>query len=400
MRLLHTSDWHLGRVFHGTSLLAQQAAVLDALVQVVRDERVDAVVVAGDLYDRQIPSVDAVALLDQVLRDLRGAGAQIVAIAGNHDSGSRIGFASSLLSVAGVHLVGDPRQAGLPIELDVTDGGAPVVVYPVPYLEPELAWDAIGRDTIGLGGSAIARTHGGVLRAAFDRARADLAARPERVRSIGVAHAFVTGGAPCDSERVLRIGGTDQVGADALSGLDYVALGHLHGRQTIGRGQVRYAGSPLAYSFSEAAHTKGAWLVELSPGGAVVVNAVDLPVPRALATISGELADLLADPAHMRAQGCWVQATLTDQVLPREAMARLRLRFPHAVVLQHAPPVRPGRDGLGYAQRTRGRDDRALVRDFVQHVTGMALTPLEEADCCAAIDAVAVADSLVGSAGR
>ena len=366
MRLLHTSDWHLGRSFHGAGLLNDQVAALDTMVDIVREEGVDVVVVAGDLYDRQIPPADAVTVLSEALARLRSAGAVVVGITGNHDSPARLRFGDRLLARAGVHLRGDVRGAGTPVIVPAPDGGPDLCIYPIPYLEPEIA-----RHTLGEPDS---RTHELVLRCALDRARSDLAGRG-RVRSVAVAHAFAAGGAPCESERALRVGGADRVPLGCFSGFDYVALGHLHGRQVFADGRMRYSGSPLAYSFSERDHTKGVWLVDIAADGALDVRGVDLPIQRGLAVVRGTLEELTTAARFSSAEDCWVQATLTDAVLPRDAMGRLRERFKWAASLLHEPP--PGtRDVRSYRDRVAGRGDLDLVSDFMAHVTGC--TPGDE----------------------
>ncbi|HEY8556231.1 MAG TPA: exonuclease SbcCD subunit D [Actinomycetes bacterium] len=378
MRLLHTSDWHLGRAFHGAPLLGHQTAAVEALVEVVRAERVDVVLVAGDIYDRQLPSSDAVEALSWALCELRAAGARVVGIAGNHDSSVRLGFAEPVLAAGGVSIRGDLGTIGTPVLVEGTDGGPPLAVYPVPYLEPEVARHRLGVTD--------ARTHDRLLRAALARARHDLQGRVGH-RSVVVVHAFVAGGQGCDSERPLSVGGSAEVGLDAFDGFDYVALGHLHGRQAFGDGRMRYSGSPLAYSFSERAHTKSAWLVDLRPDGSVGAEAVDLPVPRRLAVVEGPLDDLLASPAHRDAEACWVHAVLTDPVLPPEGMARLRRRFPHAVTLVHRPPT-SAEPTHSYVERVRGRSDLDLAVDFVEHVTGLPPTDDERHDLVTAVAAV------------
>ncbi|HEX2038278.1 MAG TPA: exonuclease SbcCD subunit D [Acidimicrobiales bacterium] len=383
MRLLHTGDWHLGRSFHGAPLLEHQLAAVDAMVEVVRRERVELVVVAGDVYDRQLPAGEAVQALSYALCELRAAGARIVGISGNHDSSVRVGFAEPVLAAGGVRLRGLLDSLDVPELLEPADGGPPVAVYPIPYLEPEVA-----RHRLGL---PEAKGHDALLRAALDRARADLAHRGT-VRSVAVAHAFVAGGQSCDSERPLSVGGSSEVSLGAFDGFHYVALGHLHGRQVLGDGRVRYSGSPLAYSFSERSHVKGAWLVDLAVDGTVTAEPVDLPVPRPLAVVEGTLDELLTSSAFAAAERAWVHAVLTDAVLPPEAMARLRRRFPHAVTLVHEPPI-DLRDRVGgYAERVQGRSDLELALDFVEHVTGTPPGPDERADLAAAITAVASED--------
>jgi exonuclease SbcD len=378
MRLLHTSDWHLGRSFHGTPLLDVQVSALDAMVEMVRSERVDVVVVAGDLYDRQIPPSDAVTVLSDGLARLRDAGATVVGITGNHDSAPRLRFGDRILAQAGVHLCGDVRAAGQPVVVPAADGGPDLCIYPIPYLEPEIARHHLD--------CAEDRTHAAVLRVALDRARADLATRGP-VRSVAVAHAFAAGGTPCDSERLLRVGGADRVSLGCFDGFDYVALGHLHGRQSFADGRMRYSGSPLAYSFSERGHTKGVWLVDVPAAGDLRVQGVDLPVPRPLATVRGTLQELLTSRRFDSAEQSWVQATLTDTVLPREAMARLRERFRYAACLLHEPPAVPV-DRRTYRDRVAGRGDLELVADFVAHVTGTPAASDDLAVCSEVVDEV------------
>jgi exonuclease SbcD len=379
MRLLHTSDWHLGRSFHGAGLLDEQVAAIDAMVEIVREAAVDVVIVAGDLYDRQIPPADAVTALSQGLARLRAAGAQVVAITGNHDSAARLRFGEALLAQAGVHLRGDPRGAADPVLIDDPDGGSPLAVYGIPYLEPEVARHHLDAPEL--------RSHEGVLRCALDRARADLVGRG-RVRSVAVAHAFVAGGTPCDSERSLRVGGADRVGQGCFDGFDYVALGHLHGRQSFADGRMRYSGSPLPYSFSERDHVKGVWLVDIDADGGLAVEGVDLAIGRPLAAITGSIDALLASREFDDAEECWVQATLTDPVLPRDAMGRLRQRFKWAATLLHEPPA-ADRGARSYRDRIAGREDLDLVCDFVHHVTGAPPDDEDRTVCAGVLDEVA-----------
>lgn len=359
MRILHTSDWHLGRSFHRVSLLAAQREFLDHLVATVREREVDAVLVAGDVYDRAVPPLAAVELFDDALHRLADLGVPTVMISGNHDSPRRLGVGAGLIERAGIHLRTDPAGCGTPVVL--ADRHGDVAFYGLPYLEPGLV-----RETL----DAPAAGHPAVLGAAMDRVRADLATRPPGTRSVVLAHAFVTGGAVSDSERDITVGGVASVPADVFDGVDYVALGHLHGCQTLTE-RIRYSGSPLAYSFSEAAHRKSMWLVELNAdGGLSAAERVDCPVPRPLARLRGGLEDLLADPDLARHETAWVEATLTDPVRPYEPMARLAARFPHVLSLVFDPERPPDDPLASYAQRLRGRTDREIAEDFVAHVRG------------------------------
>ncbi|CAM5605292.1 nuclease SbcCD subunit D [Streptomyces tanashiensis] len=361
MRLLHTSDWHLGRSFHRVGLLDAQAAFLDHLVATVHAHDVDAVLVAGDVYDRAVPPLPAVELFDTALHRLAEAGVPTVMISGNHDSARRLGVGAGLIERAGIHLRTDPDGIGTPVVL--SDAHGEVALYGLPYLEPALVRERLGAEKAG---------HEAVLTAAMDRVRTDLAGRPAGTRSVVLAHAFVAGGAPSDSERDITVGGVAAVPTGIFDGVDYVALGHLHGSQVL-TPRVRYSGSPLAYSFSEAGHRKTMWLIDLGEDGSITGDVrLDCPVPRPLARVRGRLDDLLADPALAPHEQSWVEATLTDPVRPAEPMARLTARFPHTLNLVF-DPERTGDDpGASYAQRLRDRSDQQIAEDFVAHVRGGA----------------------------
>lgn len=368
MRLLHTSDWHIGRSLHGTDLLAEQEAVLRGLAGVVAAESVDVVVVAGDVYDRAVPSADATAVLSRVVARIRRAGAEVVLTPGNHDSARRLGTFSELLAAGGLHVRADTRRLDEPVLL--TDEHGEVAVYGLPFLEPEVARHELGLGAERGGG----KSHEAVLRAAMERVRADLFLRPA-TRSVVLAHAFVGGGVPSESERDICVGGVDRVPEAVFDDVDYVALGHLHRPQSL-TGRLRYSGSPLPYSFAEAGHGKQAWLVVLDAHGLAEVRAVPLRVPRALTRLTGELADLLDDPAHDPAEEHFVSVRLTDAVRPADPMRQLRGRVPHCVHLEWAGAAAPA-DGRSYQERLRGRDDLDVAAEFVRHVRGADAGPAE-----------------------
>lgn len=349
--MIHTSDWHLGRAFHQVGLQDAQSAYLEHLVEVVRSERVDAVLVSGDVYDRALPAPDTVALLSDAVERLIDAGARVVLSSGNHDSAIRLGFASRLLERSGLH-----------IRTSIDDIGRPVVVgdvaiHPLPYLEPSLAAGPLGTSE---------RTHAGALRAAMSRVRSSLDTGSHR-RSVVMAHAFVTGGATSDSERDIAVGGVAAVPPDVFAGVDYAALGHLHGRQQVSE-TVRYSGSPVAMSFSEASHTKGSWLVDLTDD-LPVTTFIAAPVQRPLALLRGALDELLADPRHTAAETAWCQVTLTDPIRPLGAMERLRTRFPHTLDLRFAPSGAVTTMSA-YAASLTERSDLDVCCDFLTHVRG------------------------------
>nr|WP_237554564.1 exonuclease SbcCD subunit D [Streptomyces sp. SID4948] len=373
---MHTSDWHLGRSFHRVSLLGAQRAFLDHLVATARSERVDAVLVAGDVYDRAVPPLSAVDLFDEALNRLADLGVPTVMISGNHDSARRLGVGAGLMGRAGIHLRTDPAGCGRPVLLP--DEHGEVAVYGLPYLEPALVRQEFGAEQAD---------HTAVLTAAMDRVRADLAGRPAGTRAVVLAHAFVTGAAPCDSERDITAGGVQAVPAEVFDGVHYAALGHLHGCQTVSD-RVRYSGSPLAYSFSEEHHRKSMWLVTLGADGEVTADRLDTPVPRRLARLRGRFDDLLGNPAHDRHTDAWVEATLTDPYRPHEPMAALAKRFPHILSLAFEPDTGDEDRAASYAQRLRGRTDGQIAEDFVAHVRGQGPDHDERAVLSEAFDAV------------
>jgi exonuclease SbcD len=387
MRILHTSDWHLGRSFHGEDLLAAQAAYVDHLIATVEAEQVDLVVVSGDVYDRALPPVDAVQLADDAFTRLAASRARVVITSGNHDSARRLGFSSRLVDAAGVHLRTDAGRVEEPVLLD--DEHGPVAVYGIPYLEPDVlrhAWDLPRR------------SHHAALAEAMRRIRADLATRPAGTRSVVMAHAFVAGGLPSESERDIAVGGISVVPLELFDGIDYTALGHLHGRATLSD-SVRYSGSPVAYSFSEAGQPKGSWLVDLDAAGLARARFVESPVPRALACLEGTLEQLLTEARWVAHEDAWVQATLTDDVRPVRAMERLRVRFPHTVALRFAPP---GGEETRTRPATSGRSAHQISLDFVGHVRGTPASAEESAllrtalECCSEDpDLVAHRDAVV-----
>ncbi|WP_327091256.1 exonuclease SbcCD subunit D [Nonomuraea sp. NBC_01738] len=378
MRILHTSDWHLGRTFHRESLLEGQAAFVDHLVETVRAEKVDVVAVAGDVYDRALPPVDAVTLLNEAFERVAALGVRIVAISGNHDSARRLGFGSALLHHAGVHLRTDPAGAWQPVVID------DVAFYGIPYLEPELVrtpWELEER------------THTAALTHAMSRVRADAV---RHSRSVVLAHAFVTGGEASDSERDISVGGVAHVPLTAFDGVDYVALGHLHGRQRMSE-TIRYSGSPLAYSFSEVNQVKGSWLVTLGagsasgPGSTSGPEFVPAPVPRPIGRLRGDLHDLLTDPRHDRYTGHWLQVILTDPVRPKAAMERLRERFPHTLALSFDPVGGTGKPALA---PLNGRPASEVALDFVREVRGEAASGDEEHLLRQAIEASRIKEAM------
>ncbi|GAA3658616.1 exonuclease SbcCD subunit D [Microbacterium marinilacus] len=356
MRILHTSDWHIGRSFHGHQTLDALRGVLATLAGQVREHRVDVVVVAGDVFDSATPAAACYTLLTDALRDISAAGAQIVLTSGNHDNAARLGFLAPLLR-DGIHVITDPAGVGTPVTL--SDEHGPVHVYGIPYLEPIIVrgvWPGSGL-----------RTQQQAIAHAMGLIEADRSGRGGR--SVVVSHCFAAGVEASDGvEREIRQGSLDVVPLSSFDGPDYVALGHIHGRSRLDDG-VRYSGAPLHYSFSEAGKPRGSWLVDLDAHGLAAVEWLELPVPRRLVTLRGTLEELLGDPALDAHADAWVCAVLTDATPQTDPMRRLQQRFPHCATIQLDPQNRAAEDGLSYRARVRkAASDADLIDSFLSLV--------------------------------
>ncbi|WP_338419198.1 exonuclease SbcCD subunit D [Cryobacterium breve] len=388
MKILHTSDWHIGRTFHTHSTRDHLRQVLDALVEVVRERQITVVVVAGDVFDSAMPSAESYTLLAAALRAIREAGASVVMTSGNHDSATRLGFQSEWAGLAGIHVLTRPEKYLEPVT--IFDEYGPVHFYGIPYLEPALIrhLGCFGAPERQL------KTHEQVLTFVMRQIRDDLAVRGGR--SVVLSHCFAAGvpaAAATDTVRDITAGGLDLVpvsvfagadasGAAAQTGVaqvdpDYVALGHIHGRAKL-TDRVRYSGAPLHYSFSEAGKPRGCWLVELQAGRTAEIEWISLPVPRRLSVLTGEIEQLLTDEALTEFEPDWVSAILTDQGRPLDGIRRLQKRFPHCVTLEHRPAVVADLDASSYGDRISRQTDHEIVAGFLEFVrNGVGQTEFE-----------------------
>lgn len=370
MRILHTSDWHIGRTFFGEQVSDHLRVVFDALIEMVHTHRVDVVVVAGDIFDTTVPAASAYDMLTEALIGLHEAGATVILTSGNHDSAARLRFQSRWARESGIHVIATPEVAFESVVL--TDNHGPVTFFGVPYLEPALVRH--------IEGAPQSRSQAAVMRWATDLARVYLAEHP--TRSVLVGHCFAAG-VPVeanaeDIERDITAGGLDVVPLETFAEFDYVALGHIHGRAEL-KPHIRYSGAPLHYSFSEAGAPRGAWLVELNADGFAGAKWLDLPVPRTLSRLRGTLEDLLSSESFDQYRSNWVAASLTDQARPIDAMARLRTRFPHAIHVEHTPEVRTTQAGKTYAAKLAAAvTDEQRIESFLQHTrNGVGATEVE-----------------------
>lgn len=372
MKIVHTGDWHIGKVFNQTSLIDDQAYVLEQLVQLLAEEKPDVLIIAGDVYDRAVPGVEAVDLVDDVLsRILLDLRIPVLVVAGNHDSPDRLGFGSRLLTARRLYIAGRGRRDIAPVVL--TDEYGPVYFYLLPYVPPPAARDVLGRDNV--------RDHDGAMAAWLENihARWDPAAR-----NVLVTHGFVRGRQEpvfSESERPLSlemVGGMDYIDVTRFAGFCYTALGHLHGPQQAGSERARYAGSLLKYSFSEAEQEKSLTMLEIDQFGRIFLSTRSLTPRRDVRCLRGKLADLL-NPAVYKDTNVddYVRITLTDEGKLYEPMQRLRAVYPHVLELafdhsRHSPQMNQSRTAADEGYRQKSKLD--LFADFYAAITGRDFT--------------------------
>jgi exonuclease SbcD len=329
MKLLHTADWHLGRYFKNYTLLDDQAQVLQQLIGIIREERPDAVLLAGDIYDRSLPPADAIALLDNVLAEIvLELGIPLIAIAGNHDSAERVAYCQGILQKKGLYMVGYPSL--VPQSIKLQDAFGELYVYPIPYTEPEVLKQMLqAGDQVP---EQLPKSHEEVM--AYYVAQIKKI-HPEGQRAVLMAHAFINEGEESDSERKLSVGGAAQVSAALFKDFHYTALGHLHRPQTFLEGRVHYSGSLLQYSTSEAGQAKSCTLVEIDGQGAVNLRKIFLKAPRKIerlrGTIEGQNLLLHPEDEGKAAAADFVEMRLYNEEPVLNAMAIVQKTFPNAI---------------------------------------------------------------------
>lgn len=360
MRFLHTADWHLGRQFHNVSLIDDQAYVIEQFITLARDRKVDAVIIAGDVYDRALPPTDAVTLLDEVLRKLViESGIPVIMISGNHDSADRLGFASEILAGHGFHVYGPLASARGPLVMQDKHGD--ICFCPIPYADP-------GEVRIHTGDEEI-KSHDLAIRSLVDSMAMQV---PKGTRSVGIAHCWVTGGTASESERPLTIGGAGEVGVDCFASFNYTALGHLHRPQKFGKSNVHYSGSLLKYSFSEADHSKSVNIVEIGKDGKAEVERVSLTARRDVRIIDGALDSILKKKGDRGSTDDYVLIRLTDRKAILDAMGKLRQVYPNTLHVER-PGILAGEERARSGGDYLKRSEVDLYRDFHQEVTGLEL---------------------------
>lgn len=321
MKFLHLADLHLGKRVNGFSMLEDQAHILRQILAILDDEQPDGVLIAGDVYDKSVPSVEAVELLDGFLTELRTRGVPVLLISGNHDSPERLAFGGRVMDSCGIHI--SPVYDGALAPVTLQDAFGPVHVWLLPFVKPAHVRRWFPDADIESYTDAVAEA---VAHMDIDTA----------ARNVLVTHQFVTGGTRSGSEE-LSVGGTDNVDSGVFAPFDYVALGHLHGAQHIGRETIRYAGSPLKYSFSEARQHKSVTVVTLGEKGDVQVRTVALTPLRELREIRGSYDELTARSfyEHTTYRSDYLHLILTDEQDVFDAMSRLRTIYPYLMTLDY-----------------------------------------------------------------
>lgn len=324
MKFLHTSDWHLGRALKQHDLSQAQQEALDAVIDAAIERDVDAFIIAGDVFDRAFPSVEDVRRLRDALTRIHAAGIHIICTAGNHDEGTRIAAFTNLMD-ARVVVVGEFDQVGDAVVIE--DDHGPVAFYPLPYLDP----DAGRRALAPPGEEMLGRSHEAVMSAAMERVRVDLQKRRKvspHTRAVVIAHAFVVKGEErpeeSESERNIAVGGVPSVPSGVFDGVDYVALGHIHGPRTIQESEpmIRYSGSLLRYSISETKHVKSVTVVDMRPDGTCEIETVPIPQPAGMVRLQDELAELVSGNYEAHYDD-FVEIKLTDKLIPENHYAQL-----------------------------------------------------------------------------
>jgi len=361
MRLIHTADWHLGRTLHGASLIEDQAHLLAQIVELARHEKPDAVIIAGDVYDRAVPPTDAVRLLNDVLEQLiLDLKLPVVMIAGNHDAADRLAFASRVLGGQGLHILGQPVSSTAAVVLE--DKAGPVHLYPLPYAEPAIVRHCVDRQDLQ-GHQAAMQC---LLEGIWSR-------HPKGQRAVAVAHCFVSGSQETESERPLSIGGAGVIDAAVFKGFGHVALGHLHRPQSCEGGRVQYSGSLMRYSFSETDHEKAVLVTEIDAAGKSRTERAHLVPRREVRCLEGRLAEVVAAAKKDKAADDYLMVTLLDDEPVFDAMGKLREAYPNVLHIERPALVRQARGGEARVDH-RKMGERELFGAFFKEVTGEPLT--------------------------
>lgn len=383
MRILHTSDWHIGRQFHNVSLLEDQRHVLNQITNLITERQVEVVLIAGDIYDRSVPPASAVELLDEVInRICKELKVPVIMIAGNHDGPERLGFGARQLAGAGLHIVGPLLDQQTPIIL--SDDAGEVAFYGIPYADPVTVRDVFAVE---------AATH--------DEAMAHLVGQVHehngsKRRCVVLSHCFLDGGEESESERPLSIGGADRVSPKHFMDFNYVALGHLHGRQFKGAQHIRYSGSILKYSFSEQNHHKSVTLVDLDAEGQCAIEQIELKPLRDMRMLEGALDELLEQGRNDSNNEDYLLVRLTDTHAILDIMGKLRSVYPNVLHLERPGLMSTGEKRVMLREQLK-KDEMEMFGDFFQQISGEALSAEQSKIIEETLTVIHKSDSHLGS---
>ena len=364
MKFIHLSDLHLGKRVYDFNLLEDQEYILKEILKVIDSEKPDAVIIAGDIYDRSVPSTEAVELLDEFLFQLSGRDLQVLLISGNHDSPERLAFASRLIAPTGIHL--SPVYSGVIEPIVLTDEFGPVNVYLLPFVKPAHVRRFFPGEKI--------ESYNDALRIAVQALNIDWSKR-----NVLVTHQFITGATRSDSEEI-SVGGTDNIDASVFEGFDYVALGHIHGPQNIGSERIRYCGTPLKYSFSEAKHEKSVTVIDMGEKDSLSVRTVPLHPLRDLREIEGSYEELTYRPNYEGTNiNDYMHITLTDEEDIPDAIGKLRLIYPYLMSLDYNNSRTRSAGELSDLEDLEHKSPLTLFEDFYEQQNGRPMSDEQKA---------------------
>ena len=397
MRFLHTADWHLGRIFYGQYLTDDQAHVLEhQFFTILKEEKIDGILLAGDVFDRAVPPIEAIGLWDSIITRLAmDYKVPLFVVSGNHDGAERLEVGRSMLSESGIHIWGSPHHALQPFEFEGADGR--VAICPMPFSEPRRIGDALGLNSSESKPVDTDTTDDTLFSYVDDKAQEAVALNlhnydqmyqawsdylykqvPKRMRSIAISHAFVMGGEVGGSERTLSVGGSEQVSPHVFKNFHYTALGHLHGPQRMGADHIRYSGSPLKYSFDEHAQKKSFTIIDLDTKGKVDISTIPVEAKRDVVILEGYFEDLLNNKAlQTKHKDDYVQARLLDTMPIMDGMAKLRQVYHRCMTIELAGRIVTPVADMGDAV-FKELDERQLFNQFAETVWKEPLTEAEQ----------------------
>ena len=397
MRFLHTADWHLGRIFYGQYLTDDQAYVLEhQFFTILKEEKIDGILLAGDVFDRAVPPIEAIELWDSIITRLAmDYKVPLFVVSGNHDGAERLEVGRSMLGQSGIHIWGSPHHALQPFEFESFDGR--VAICPMPFSEPRRIGDALGLNSSESKPVAPDMTDDTLFSYVDDKAQEAVALNlhnydqmyqawsdylykqvPKQMRSIAISHAFVMGGEVGGSERTLSVGGSEQVSPHVFKNFHYTALGHLHGPQRMGADHIRYSGSPLKYSFDEHGQKKSFTIIDMDTNGKVDISTIPVEAKRDVVILEGYFEDLLNNTAlQTKHKDDYVQASLLDTMPIMNGMAKLRQVYHRCMTIELAGRIATPVVDMGDAV-FKELDERQLFNQFAETVWKEPLTEAEQ----------------------